>query len=88
VGSIVVVASSISPLHSASDSQTSMFSRSSSVMTSPVREVIVADTTLISAAIVVTAALMLASRLVSCAMSELEKVTETVLMVTARVKME
>jgi len=57
-------------------------------MTSPVREVIVADTTLISAAIVVTAALMLASRLVSCAMSELEKVTETVLMVTARVKME
>ena len=61
---------------------------SASVSTSPVSEVIVDDTTLISAAIVVTAALMLASRDVNWAMSALEKLTETVLIVTARVKME
>ena len=58
---------------------------SSSVNTSPVRVVIVADTVVISASIVVTAELMLVSRAVSWAMSELEKVAETVLMVTARV---
>ena len=61
---------------------------SASVSTSPVNEVIVDDTTLISDAIVLTAALMLASRDVNWAMSALEKLTETVLIVTARVKME
>ena len=61
---------------------------SASVSTSPVNDVIVDDTTLISDAIVVTAALMLASRDVNWAMSALEKLTETVLIVTARVKME